>query len=413
MIKNTLKNNTALSISEFDYTLPNEKIAKYPLGKRDNSKLLIYKDGIIKDSLFSSLSDQLTENDLLVVNNTKVIHSRLLFKKVTGAIIEIFCLEPHLPSDYVLSLQSNQKCQWKCLVGNLKRWKEGVLTQHFFISGIGDISLTAKKIESFENYLTIEFTWNSLVPFAQLLEQFGETPIPPYLNRSSENIDKERYQTVYSNIEGSVAAPTAGLHFTEGVLETLKAKPIQISEVTLHVGAGTFKPVQTELVMEHEMHSEFFEVTRETLINLLKAPRIIPVGTTSLRTLESLYWLALKIKKGLVKPHEIPELEQWDAYKLEDNLDYRNALEIILEYIENHKYAKFSAKTKLMILPGYQIKSSKALITNFHQPKSTLLVLVSSFLGEDWKKIYNHALENNYRFLSYGDSSLLFHNLHA
>jgi len=369
MIKNTLKNNTALSISEFDYTLPNEKIAKYPLGKRDNSKLLIYKDGIIKDSLFSSLSDQLTENDLLVVNNTKVIHSRLLFKKVTGAIIEIFCLEPHLPSDYVLSLQSNQKCQWKCLVGNLKRWKEGVLTQHFFISGIGDISLTAKKIESFENYLTIEFTWNSLVPFAQLLEQFGETPIPPYLNRSSENIDKERYQTVYAKHSGSAAAPTAGLHFTTELLNKIQEKGIELCYITLHVGLGTFKPVDVEDVSNHIMHEEVYEVSQLSAERLNKAKldkrRIVAVGTTSVRTLES-------------------------------------------QMQKHGRFIEEASATSIFITPGYTFKAIDTLITNFHLPKSTLVMLVSAFANREYIiKAYECAIEEKYRFFSFGDSMII------
>jgi S-adenosylmethionine:tRNA ribosyltransferase-isomerase len=406
MNQNTFTPQSNIRISEYDYDLPESRIARYPLAQRDLSKLLIYRDGNISENIFSSLPQYLQGNDLLVVNNTRVIHSRLIFRKLTGALIEIFCLEPHEPSDYQLALQAKHTCQWKCIAGNLKKWKQDSLFKEIK-SPQGIVKLEASKKTQLDNHLIIKFTWDKGLTFAQLLELTGETPIPPYLNRESEAIDKERYQTVYSLREGSVAAPTAGLHFTDNVFEQLKAKNITTANVTLHVGAGTFKPVQTEYVREHEMHSEFFTVSKTTLENLMKNDRIVAVGTTSLRTLESLYWLSNKLKEN---PHdtEISELGQWDAYAIDSKLTYGQAMETLLEYMQRNGLESFSARTSMMILPGYQIKSAKALVTNFHQPKSTLLLLVSAFIGSDWKKVYAFALENNFRFLSYGDSSLLF-----
>jgi S-adenosylmethionine:tRNA ribosyltransferase-isomerase len=406
MNQNTFTPQSNIRISEYDYDLPDSRIARYPLAQRDLSKLLIYRDGNISENIFSSLPQYLQGNDLLVVNNTRVIHSRLIFRKLTGALIEIFCLEPHEPSDYQLALQAKHACQWKCIAGNLKKWKQDSLIKEIE-SPLGIIKLEASKKTQLDNHLIIEFTWDKGLTFAELLELTGETPIPPYLNRESEAIDKERYQTVYSLGEGSVAAPTAGLHFTDNVFEQLKAKNITTANVTLHVGAGTFKPVQTEYVREHEMHSEFFTVSKTTLENLMKNDRIVAVGTTSLRTLESLYWLSNKLK-GNPRDTEIPELGQWDAYAIDSKLTYGQAMETLLEYMQRNGLESFSARTSMMILPGYQIKSAKALVTNFHQPKSTLLLLVSAFIGSDWKKVYAFALENNFRFLSYGDSSLLF-----
>jgi S-adenosylmethionine:tRNA ribosyltransferase-isomerase len=330
----------------------------------------------------------------------------LFFRKLTGATIEIFCLEPYQPSDYILSLQAMHSCTWKCFAGNLKKWKEGSLVKEIQAPD-GIVTLQAFKVEQTENYLIVKFEWDKNISFAHLLELSGETPIPPYLNRQSEEIDKERYQTVYSLKEGSVAAPTAGLHFTDNVFSQLTQKNITTAGVTLHVGAGTFKPVQSEMVSDHEMHSEFFTVSRQTLIQLAENPHIISVGTTSLRTLESLYWLAVKLREDN-KIQNIHELGQWDAYSLKSNLKYNEAIAIILDYMNKHRLDSFSAKTQIMILPGYQIKSVQALITNFHQPKSTLLLLVSAFIGENWKKVYKYAMENDFRFLSYGDSSLLF-----
>lgn len=406
MDQNTFLPQSNIRISEYDYDLPDSRIARYPLEQRDLSKLLIYRDGNISENVFSGLSQYLRNYDLLVVNNTRVIHSRLIFRKNTGALIEIFCLEPHEPSDYQLALQTTQTCQWKCIAGNLKKWKEGPLVKEID-SPLGIVKLEASKKAHLNNHLIVEFTWDRELTFAQLLELTGETPIPPYLNRESEEIDKERYQTVYSLREGSVAAPTAGLHFTDKVFEQLKAKNIATSNVTLHVGAGTFKPVQTEYVKEHEMHSEFFTVSQTTLENLMKNDQLVAVGTTSLRTLESLYWLGIKLKNTRPKA-DMPDLSQWEAYQMNSKMTYGQAMETVLDYMQKNGLDAFSARTSMMILPGYQIKSAKALVTNFHQPKSTLLLLVSAFIGSDWKKVYTFALGNNFRFLSYGDSSLLF-----
>ncbi|HEX3008941.1 MAG TPA: S-adenosylmethionine:tRNA ribosyltransferase-isomerase, partial [Bacteroidales bacterium] len=292
---------------------------------------------------------------------------------------------------------------WKCFAGNLKKWKEGSLTKEIEAPD-GKFILEATRKEQKNQQLIVEFRWTADVTFAHILEFTGETPIPPYLNRESEEIDKERYQTVYSLKEGSVAAPTAGLHFTEETFGKLRQKQIITAEVTLHVGAGTFKPVQSEMISDHEMHSEFFTVSRTTL-EQLKSEHILSVGTTSLRTLESLYWLALKIKNN---SHDIHEIEQWEPYFSSPAMLYREAMDILLEYLDKNSLDRLHAKTRIMILPGYEIKSAKALITNFHQPKSTLLLLVSAFIGEDWKKVYRYALDNNFRFLSYGDSSLLY-----
>jgi S-adenosylmethionine:tRNA ribosyltransferase-isomerase len=406
MNQNTSPYLSKIAIADYDYNLPDNRIAKYPLEERDKSKLLIYKDRNIDENVFSALPNYLEDGNLLIVNNTKVIHSRLFFRKLTGATIEIFCLEPYQPSDYILSLQAMHSCTWKCFAGNLKKWKEGSLVKEIQAPD-GIVTLQAFKVEQTENYLIVKFEWDKNISFAHLLELSGETPIPPYLNRQSEEIDKERYQTVYSLKEGSVAAPTAGLHFTDNVFSQLTQKNITTAGVTLHVGAGTFKPVQSEMVSDHEMHSEFFTVSRQTLIQLAENPHIISVGTTSLRTLESLYWLAVKLREDN-KIQNIHELGQWDAYSLKSNLKYNEAIAIILDYMNKHRLDSFSAKTQIMILPGYQIKSVQALITNFHQPKSTLLLLVSAFIGENWKKVYKYAMENDFRFLSYGDSSLLF-----
>jgi S-adenosylmethionine:tRNA ribosyltransferase-isomerase len=408
MNQNTSPYQSKISIGEYDYELPDSRIAKYPLERRDNSKLLIYNNGTITEDTFLNLPKHLFANDLLVVNNTRVIHSRLFFQKPTGAVIEIFCLEPYIPSDYLFALQSTQSCSWICFAGNLKKWKEGTLKKEIDTPQ-GKILLEAIKKEHTINQLIIELRWDKEITFAQILELTGETPIPPYLHRESEEIDKERYQTVYSLREGSVAAPTAGLHFTDEVFERLQQKKIENTGVTLHVGAGTFKPVQTVSVSEHEMHSEFFSVSSASLEMLKNNNEIVSVGTTSLRALESLYWLAIKIKNN---PSESNlELGQWDPYSLSSNLKYGDALEILLEYLVKKDLDSFQAKTQIMILPGYKVKSAKALITNFHQPKSTLLLLVSAFVGEDWKKIYKYAMENDFRFLSYGDSSLLYRGL--
>lgn len=397
-----------IKINTYNYPLPENRIARYPLEERDLSKLLIYKNNTITDSEFGKIGDYIETNSLLVFNNTKVIPARLKFQKNTGANIEIFCLEPIEPADYVQSFQST-KCVWKCIVGNLKKWKETVLEKKIDING-KTITLFAEKKENHQTFVYIEFSWDSPdFLFENIIELAGITPIPPYLNRESEELDKTRYQTIYSSIKGSVAAPTAGLHFTNILLSKLKNSGIQTEELTLHVGAGTFKPVQSEIIADHEMHTEFFTVSKTTIEKLFRnSGNIISVGTTTLRTLESLYWIAVKLKltnKNLLNQLTI---NQWDPYELNAQLSYSEAMEILLEFLEKNNTDELAANTQIMILPGYTPKSIKALITNFHQPKSTLLLLIASIVGENWKNIYQHALTNNYRFLSYGDSSLLF-----
>jgi S-adenosylmethionine:tRNA ribosyltransferase-isomerase len=392
-----------IQISDFDYPLPEGRIAKYPLTERDQSKLLIFKHGNLNVSVFNKLPEILTSDHLLVFNNTRVIPARLKFNKATGANIEIFCLEPVEPADYQLAFQSS-RCIWKCIVGNLKKWKADIL-----IKAIDGKILQARKIEDFKTYQYIEFTWDdSSLTFSEIIELAGVTPIPPYLNRESEDLDRDRYQTVYSSVKGSVAAPTAGLHFTDNLLQTLKTKGISEAKLTLHVGAGTFKPVQADAVIEHEMHTEFFSITAKTLELLSKNHgNIISVGTTTLRTLESLYWLGVKVKNGF-DDKSLLHLNQWDAYKFEPSLSYPEALEVICEYMQKKNLTELFASTQIMIVPGYQIRSAHALITNFHQPKSTLLLLVAAAIGDDWKKVYDFALNHDFRFLSYGDSLLLY-----
>jgi S-adenosylmethionine:tRNA ribosyltransferase-isomerase len=407
MIKNSAFPDR-LKISDFDYPLPAERIAKYPLEERDGSKLLVYRENKIEDSCFRNIDSFLQPNDLLVFNNTKVIPARLKFYKSTGAQIELFCLEPVLPSDYALALQS-ESCTWKCIVGNLKKWKDSVLEKKIRIDG-HEICLKAEKKTDFSNSIEIHFTWdNPQIKFDKIIESAGTTPIPPYLNRESEDIDTIRYQTVYSSIKGSVAAPTAGLHFTENILNKLSNHHVDRAELTLHVGAGTFKPVQSEIISDHEMHTEYFIIKKEVIIKLLRHPEnIVSVGTTTLRTLESLYWIAAKLQKNLYGSDTIYTIQQWDPYEISCDLSFSEAMERILEHMEEKNISELIGHTQIMIVPGYRPKSIKALITNFHQPKSTLLLLIASIVGNDWKKIYQFALNNNYRFLSYGDSSLLF-----
>lgn len=396
-----------IHIEAYDYNLPDSQIAKYPLAQRDSSKLLVCKNGVITDSVFNTLGSYLPSDSLMVFNNTKVIQARLHFQKATGAQIEIFCLEPHAPNDYLLNFQQKEKCSWVCLVGNSKKWKEGELYKSLNVNNT-DIEIRAKRLQSHGDSHIIEFAWdNSSISFAEILDAIGELPIPPYLNRKTEEQDKQTYQTVYSKIKGSVAAPTAGLHFTENVLSTLQEKGIETTEVTLHVGAGTFKPVKSDTIKEHEMHSEFISVKKETIEHLANhSGKIIAVGTTSVRTIESLYYIG-----ELLTDQNIGEIKvnQWLPYQEKSNfLDKKEALANILGYLEKHNLNTLVANTQIMIAPGYKFKLVDGIITNFHQPKSTLLLLVSAFVGnENWHRIYDYALDNDYRFLSYGDSSLL------
>ena len=394
-----------IKISDFDYNLPDHRIAKFPLENRDDSNLLFYNNSNIEDLKFNHLPMLLDDNVRLIFNNTKVIRARLHFEKVTGAKIEIFCLEPHIPADYVQSFESNESCQWSCMIGNAKKWKEDDLLKEIIIDN-NKITVRASKIQTNGSSPIVAFSWdNSYYSFSEIIEAMGQLPIPPYLNRETEESDLLRYQTVYSKIKGSVAAPTAGLHFTEDVFKNLQDKGVVFEEITLHVGAGTFKPVKSEEIGEHEMHTEHFIVQKSTLQNLLDNRKNIPVGTTSVRTLESLFWLAVKLDKGLIR-NDL-HVNQWDAYQLETSLSKIEALSILIQFLEKKKLDFIEASTEIMIVPAYRFRMTDAIITNFHQPKSTLLLLISAFIGEDWKRMYQHALNKNYRFLSYGDSSLL------
>jgi len=403
-----------IKISDYTYNLHDERIAKHPAKKRDESKLLHYKNSDIETYKFKDITSLLKKDDLLVFNNAKVIQARLEFFKETGGRIEIFCLEPHNPADYNLSFQATQSCQWKCMVGNLKKWKNNILTKKIeFNNNI--IVLKAERLEQIDKAVIINFSWdlesnvnNSLsVSFADILYNVGSTPLPPYLNRKAEQDDKNRYQTVYAKNEGSVAAPTAGLHFTDKVFTDLEEKGIKKLELTLHVGAGTFRPVKSESIAEHNMHEEHFIVEKKFIQELINHKgRVVSVGTTSVRTLESLYWIALKIKNNEIENNYI-KLKQWEAYNSYEKISKNEALSVILKYLYDNKLEFLNASTQIIIVPSYKFKVIDSLITNFHQPNSTLLLLVAAIVGNDWQKIYNYALENNYRFLSYGDSSFI------
>ncbi len=391
-----------IRIETYDYLLPDHKIAKFPLDQRDNSKLLVYSKKNITEDKFRHLASHLPESCLMIFNNTKVIQARLEFQKETGACIEIFCLEPQDPVDYTLAFQSKKTCTWLCMVGNAKKWKSGKIQMK------NRMDITAEKLENHGDTCLIRFVWeNDTISFSDILEQYGELPIPPYLNRKTEEKDKETYQTIYSKINGSVAAPTAGLHFTSGVFEDLNNKSVDIEEVTLHVGAGTFKPVKSETIENHEMHIEMISVERKIIESILHHHgQIFAVGTTSVRTLESLYYIGVLLEKN--SNSEILEVGQWMPYADKNNqISLSKSLENILNYLDKKQLSKLTAYTRIMIVPGYTFKVVNGIITNFHQPKSTLLLLISAFVGEDWKKIYDYALRNDFRFLSYGDSSLL------
>ena len=399
-----------ISIDDFSYELPNEKIAKYPLSQRDKSKLLVYQNGGIRDHDFSEIGELIPNESLLLINNTKVIHARILFNKSSGSKIEIFCLQP-ANGNFESIFNSKGSCEWVCMVGNAKRWKNEVLIKELTLAG-SKIKIEAKQIESLPDGFIIQFNWNSpSLTFGKLLEYAGILPIPPYLNRDVEEIDKDQYQTTYSKVEGSVAAPTAGLHFTEKVFEKLKTKGVTISELTLHVGAGTFRPVKVAKLENHEMHSEAIYVSLKVLRQmhtfLEEDKPIIAVGTTSLRTIESLYWFGVKLLFKKTSFSEI-EVSQWDPYELPSDVNPAKAIEAVILHAVEHNQQEISGTTQLLIAPGYKIKMANGLVTNFHQPGSTLLLLVAAFVGNDWIKVYNHALTYDYRFLSFGDASLLF-----
>ena len=397
-----------IHISEFNYPLPDERIAKFPLPVRDQSKLLIYRHGEVTEDVFTSLPRHLPTGSLMIFNNTKVIQARLHFRKETGALIEVFCLEPIQPNDYVLNFQQTEHAAWLCMIGNLKKWKEGILKREMTVKGM-PLTLTAERGECRGTSHWVDFRWdNPEVTFADILEVFGELPIPPYLNRETQESDKETYQTVYSKIKGSVAAPTAGLHFTPRVLDALKEKGIDLEELTLHVGAGTFKPVKSKEIEGHEMHTEYISVTRSTLEKLIAHEgRAIAVGTTSVRTLESLYHIGITLLNNPDATEEDLHVKQWQPYEIPAETPAADALQAIVRYLDRHGMETLHTSTQIIIAPGYEYRIVKAMVTNFHQPQSTLLLLVSAFLHGDWRKIYDYALAHDFRFLSYGDSSLL------
>ena len=402
-----------IEISNYNYELPDERIAKYPLAQRDRSKLLIYNHGEVGEDVFCNLPAHLPKGALMVFNNTRVIQARMHFHKDTGALIEIFLLEPAAPADYEQMFQTRSHCSWLCLVGNQKKWKEGKLTRQLEIKGEG-VEISAIRKEEQGTSQLIAFEWdNDQVSFAEVIDAAGELPIPPYLNRETEESDKTTYQTVYSKIKGSVAAPTAGLHFTPEVLNALDAHGIDREELTLHVGAGTFKPVKSHTIGEHAMHTEYIAVKRQTLVKLLAHDcQAIAVGTTSVRTLESLYYMGLKTLHNPNISEEELHVNQWEPYDgsthtCSDGVSSVDALQALLDWMDRKQLTVLHSSTQIIIAPGYNYKIVKMLVTNFHQPQSTLLLLVSAFVKGDWHKIYDYALSHDFRFLSYGDSSLL------
>ena len=396
-----------IRIEDFNYPLPDERIAKYPLKERDGSKLLIYKDGLPKESAFRNISEYIPEDSMMVFNDTKVVPARLHFQRESGAHIEIFCLEPVLPEEYVTMFAVTDRCRWKCIVGNVKRWKNDTLNLYNPLgdNGISDMSLKADLIERCGETSIVEFSWANAAPFSRVLEICGSIPIPPYLNRDTETIDLERYQTLYARFRGSVAAPTAGLHFTEPVLEAIRAKNVTTNTVCLHVGAGTFLPVKSDNVADHTMHREPFVVTLDFIERLrARTGKVVAVGTTSVRTLESLYYVGVKC----IETGAPADVQQWDPYTTTPRYTLEESLDALIAYLKANGKDELKVGTRIIIVPGYDFKVVDVLVTNFHQPQSTLLLLISAFVGGDWRNIYDFALSNDFRFLSYGDSSILF-----
>ncbi|MBQ8810237.1 MAG: S-adenosylmethionine:tRNA ribosyltransferase-isomerase [Bacteroidales bacterium] len=396
-----------IRIEDFTYELPDDRIAKYPLKYRDSSQLLSYKDGNIDKRSFSGISELIPDDSLMIFNDTKVVPARLHFQRPTGAHIEIFCLEPVQPEEYVSMFAVTGSCRWKCIVGNIKRWKNDTLTLYNPMADrrIEEMGLKADLIERVGETSVIEFSWDIDAPFSQVLEVCGTVPIPPYLNRNTEDVDLERYQTLYARYRGSVAAPTAGLHFTENVLESIRKKGVVTDTVCLHVGAGTFLPVKSSLVAEHTMHREPFVVTLELLERLIERKgKVVAVGTTSVRTLESLYYAGVScIENG--RPEDVG---QWDPYSREYDYPIDEALKAIVDYLKANGLKELKIGTRIIIVPGFRFRLVDILVTNFHQPQSTLLLLISAFVDGNWRRIYDYALANDFRFLSYGDSSILF-----
>jgi S-adenosylmethionine:tRNA ribosyltransferase-isomerase len=402
--KHEVRNKPVIPVSDYTYELPDEKIAIYPLTERDRSKLLVWKNGKISESVFSNLDNELSEGTLLVRNDTRVIHARLIFYRPSGARVEVFCLEPYHPSDYQISFQQKENTVWRCMVGNAKKWKESILERKIR-TGEGEFTLKAEMTGRNEQGFLICFSWDSGDTFASVIEAAGEIPIPPYLNRQAEEDDNLRYQTLYAKVDGSVAAPTAGLHFTEKVLKLLTMKNISTAELTLHVGAGTFQPVKSEWIADHTMHTESVLITKDFLQKLLNHEgKVVAVGTTSVRSLESLYWLGLKTDR--FTPEVIPHLDQWDPYLAGSSLSGATSISNLLKYMEQNNLNHLTFTTSLLIIPGYYFRMINGMITNFHQPQSTLLLLIAAFLGPGWREVYEYALSHNFRFLSYGDSNL-------
>lgn len=394
-----------IHIEDFNYPLPDGRIAKYPLPERDSSKLLVYDNGVCCSHVFRDLPGILPSDSIMVFNDTKVVPARLFFRRETGAHIEIFCLEPDDPSDYNVNFASTSSCRWKCVIGNAKRWKNDILSFDVDEGELANISLKASLIERDGQTGVVEFSWSGGASFSKVLELCGQVPIPPYLNRGTEAIDLERYQTMYAHIRGSVAAPTAGLHFTEATLEEIKDKGIDIENVCLHVGAGTFLPVKSSLVSEHPMHREPFTVSSAFLKNLrANRKKVIAVGTTSVRTLESIYYVGA----DLIATGALHDVGQWDPYTKGYTYSLEDSLDAIIQYLEDNGLEELKVGTRIIIVPGFRFRIVDMMVTNFHQPQSTLLLLISAFVGGDWHTIYDYALANDFRFLSYGDSSLLY-----
>ena len=397
-----------LRIEDYTYDLPDERIAQYPLTQRDASKLLIYNDAIISEDIYHNIANHIPEGSLMVMNQTRVVHARLPFAKPTGGAIEIFCLEPHSShKDIQTAMLQKGQVWWNCLVGSAKKWKEGMVLE--LTCEDPKFTLSATMVTKSDAYYTIQLDWD--VPemtFAEVLHYAGKVPLPPYLNRTADVKDEERYQTIFAKDEGSVAAPTAGLHFTEHVMDSLAAKHIDKAFVTLHVGAGTFKPVKSDTMQEHDMHAEWIEVGKETILRLqAQQGKIVAVGTTSLRTLESLYWIGCKLHKGMNVDMEGIAVSQWDAYDITDTCTRNEAFAALLQYLSENSTDKIVTRTRILIAPGYTFRVVDGLVTNFHQPQSTLLLLVSALIGQQWRDIYAYAMTHEYRFLSYGDGSLL------
>lgn len=405
-----------LSITDFSYTLPEEKIAIYPLPQRDQSKLLIYKDGDISEDIYKNISNSLAENSFLVFNDTKVIKARTLFQKKTGGVIEIFCLEPHEKiNDYTVVLQQQNSARWKCMIGGAGKWKEKFLEKEFFIHE-KKIILKAELMEKLSDAYVVELSWTpGNHSFAEIIEYAGETPLPPYIKRKAEENDAEKYQTIYSHYEGSVAAPTAGLHFTKEIFSSLKKKNIDTGFVTLHVGAGTFKPVKSSIMQGHEMHAEWIDVSTKFIEQLIEniSRGVFCVGTTSVRTIESLYWMGLKTFLNPEIEYDDLKIKQWEVYEAplyNNNCSSEDSLQSLSKYLQTKNTKRLFIQTQIIIAPGYSFKIANGIITNFHQPKSTLLLLVAAMIGEKWKDIYNYALTHEFRFLSYGDGCLIYHD---